>query len=200
MAALLWIARCLLFKHHLVKGDNRVNKLSNGQPSGSRLFSLSAPDQPPVEEKYEGGEHLDAGADADVLVPEHLDVIDQTATTLGALACLLPEETRGVDDIAKDDWARDVAKDAKYDKLDAQGKGLFLLLHTSEHDHEHWHLSDGNAEGHAEEENHEGEHHLALGVAWSRSRHGDPSHPGVEGGGSARKNTGTVGVVVTVWE
>ena len=51
----------------------------------------------------------------------------------------------------------------------------------------------------AEEENHEGEHHLALGVARSCCSHRHPSYSGVEGGGSAGKNTGTVSVVVTVW-
>ena len=161
---------------------------------------LPPSDQPPVEEEDEGGDDLDAGADADVLVPEHLNVVDEAPAALGSLAGLLPQQAGRVDHVAEDDGAGDVSEDAEDNKLDAQGKRLLLLLYASEHNHEDRHLSDGNEEGHAEEENHEGKHHLALGVARSRRGHRHPCHPGVERGGSPGEDTGAVSVVVTAKE
>ena len=41
-----------------------------------------------------------------ILVPEELDVVEQTCAV--AATDLLPEDTRRVDDSAKQDWGRDV--------------------------------------------------------------------------------------------
>ena len=43
---------------------------------------MHGPNEPPVEKEDEEGDGLDAGADADVLVPEHLDIVGQAPTSL----------------------------------------------------------------------------------------------------------------------
>ena len=139
------------------------------------LLQLFPGDEPPVEGGDEEGEELDAGADADVLESEHLDVIDETAAA-GAFAGLSPEKTRGVDHVAKQDRAGDVAEQAEDDELDAQRECLLLLADTAEDDHEDGHLGDGHEQRHEEEQDHEGEDHITRGVAGALGGHGDLGH------------------------
>ena len=73
------------------------------------LLQLLFGDKPPVKGRNEEGEELDAGTDADILEPEHLDVVDEAAAAR-ALAGLSPEEARGVYHVTKQDGAGDVAK------------------------------------------------------------------------------------------
>ena len=139
------------------------------------LLQLFFGDKPPVEGGYEEREELDAGTDADILEPEHLDVVNEAAATR-ALAGLGPEEARGVYHVTKQDGAGDVAKQAEDDKLDAEGEGFLLLPDTPEDDHDDRHLGDGHEEGHEEEQDHEGEDHITGGVAGALGGHRDLGH------------------------
>jgi len=141
----------LLYLEHLVEGDDAVDDLPHGDASLLFVLLCLPPNEPPVEKEDEEGDGLDAGADADVLVPEHLDIVGQAPTSLFALAGLFPEDAGRVDHGTEHDRARDVAEQPENDELDAKGEGLLIVRHAPQHHHQQGHLGNRDKEGHEEE-------------------------------------------------
>ena len=100
--------------------------------------------------------------------------------------------------MAEQDGAGDVAEQAEYHELDPEGEGLLLLADTAQDDHQHRHLGDGHQQGHEEQQDHEGEDHVAGGVAGALRGHRHPGHGHVEVRAAVRRvpHAGAVGVVV----
>ena len=161
------------------------------------LLQLPPSDEPPVEGGYEEREDLDAGTDPNIFEPEHLYVVHQTPPT-GPLASLGPQKAGGVDDVAEQDGAGDVAEQPEDDELDSQSEGFLLLRHRPEDNHQDWHLSDGHQQRHEEQEDHEGEDHVAGSVAGTLGGHRNLGDLGVGDREVGHvPHTGAVGVVIT---
>ena len=167
--ALLLLTRAVLVHLHPLQAPLSIPAL---------LLHLPPFDQPPVEGRYEEREDLDAGTDADIFESEHFYVVHQTAAA-GSLTSLRPEQAGGVDDVAEQDGAGNVAEQTENDELDSQGEGFLLLRHRPEDNHQDWHLRDGHQQGHEEEEDHEGEDHVAGSVAGTLGGHRNLGHLGV---------------------
>ena len=67
------------------------------------------------------------------------------------------DPNQGEAQIDEDDQPGNIAKEAKYDELQAEGKGLLLLPNAPQHHHEQGHLGGGDKEGWEEEDDHEGD-------------------------------------------
>ena len=155
-----------------------LNPLQSPLSFSAFLLHLPPFNQPPVEGRYEEREDLDAGTNANIFESEHFYVVHQTPSAR-SLTSLGPEKAGGVDDVAKQDGAGNIAEQTEYNELDSQCEGFLLLRHRPEDNHQDWHLSDGHQQCHEEEENHEWEDHVAGSVAGTLCGHRNFSYLGV---------------------